>query len=161
MIPAFDIAVGLEERGDLEAAVICYQTLMSDDVRAAVNLGVIHYNRKEFGLAADALRHAVKIDPKYSLAWFNLANSYQELFRTTEAQEAYETAIKISPRYADAHYNLALLLETQRQPRKAVKHWRAYLKLDPVGKFADHGRRAIRKTIKTDKLQIVWRRPAL
>lgn len=156
---AFNIAVELEQAGDVEAAVSSYQALMAHDVRAAINLGVVHYNRKEFGLAADALRHAVKVDPKYAMAWFNLGNTYQELMRTAEAVKAYETAVKLSPRYADAHFNLALLLDTQRQPRKAVAHWRAYVKLEPIGQWADRARRAIKKTLGVEKMQIVWRRP--
>lgn len=157
---AFNVAVELEQNGDQEAAVSSYQALMAKDVRAAINLGVIHFNRREFGLSADALRHAVKLSPDYALAWFNLGNALTELFRTAEAIAAYERALKLSPQYADAHFNLALLLDLQRQPRKAVGHWRAYVRLDPVGNSARRAQRAIKKTISADKLKIVWRRPA-
>lgn len=157
---AFNVAVELEQNGDQEAAVSSYQALMAKDVRAAINLGVIHYNRKEYGLAADALRHAVKLAPDYALAWFNLANALSELFRTTEALAAYKSAVKLAPGYADAHYNLALLLDTMKHPRRAIKHWRCYVKLDPAGEWSDRGRRAIKKTLSTEKLKIVWRRTA-
>lgn len=151
---AFELAAGLEQCGDLEAALVSYQALMARDVRAAINVGVIHYNRREWGLAADALRQAVKIAPDYALAWFNLGNVLQELMRTKEAIAAYETAVHLSPRYADAHFNLALLLT----PRKAIKHWRAYTKIEPTGQWADRARRAIKKTLSCDKLQLVWRK---
>lgn len=155
---AFNIAVELEQNGDQEAAVSSYQALMAKDARAAVNLGVIHHNRREYGLAADAYRAALKIDPNYAQAWFNLGNVMDCMRRATEAIAAYEKAIKLAPGYADAHYNLALLLDTQRQPRKAIKHWRAYVKLDPAGEWTDRGRRAIKKTLSVEKLAIVWRR---
>lgn len=157
---AFNIAVELEAAGDQEAAVSSYQALMSKDARAAVNLGVIHHNRREYGLAADMARAAVRIEPNYAQAWFNLGNALEELRRPTEAVAAHEKCIKLAPAYADAHFNLALLLDTMGQPRRAIRHWRAYVKLDPVGKWTDRGRRAIKKTLKVEKLQIVWRRPA-
>lgn len=151
---AFEIAMELEQSGDLEAALVSYQTLMAKDARAANNVGVIHYNRQQWGLAADAYRQAVKLDPKFAMAWCNLGSTLTELFSTVEAVNAYETALRLSPRYADAHYNLALLLETKREPRRAIKHWRTYIKLDPTGKSADRARRAIKMTLKTDKLKL-------
>lgn len=154
MNTAFDVAMGLEQSGDVENAVICYQTLMADDARAAVNLGVIHHKAKSYGLAADAFRHAVKLAPDYALAWFNLGNALDELMRSAESRQAYETAIKLSPRYADAHFNLAVLLETCGNPRRAVKHWRAYVKLDPIGQWADRARRSVKRTVRMDKLKL-------
>lgn len=153
MRDSLELAMELEQSGDVEAAVVSYQALSVSDERAAVNLGVIHYNRKHWGLAADAFRHAVKLAPDYAMAWFNLGGALAELVRTAEAITAYETALRLCPRYADAHFNLALLLE----PRKAIKHWRAYVKLDPTGQWADRARRAIKKTLSCDALKIVWR----
>lgn len=151
---AFDVAMGLEQSGDVENAVICYQTLMADDARAAVNLGVIHHKAKSYGLAADALRHAVKLDPNFALAWYNLGCTLDALMRTAEAIQAQERAVKLNPRYADAHYNLAVLLETSGLPRRAVKHWRAYVKLDPIGKAAERARRSMKRTVRMDKLKL-------
>ena len=53
-----------------------------------------------------------------------------------EAIQTYSTALQLAPTYADAHYNLALAYEKIKEPRKALKHWRAYVKLDTVGPWA-------------------------
>jgi tetratricopeptide (TPR) repeat protein len=49
----------------------------------------------------------------------------------------------LDPGYADAHYNLALLYQGEGDSLKALKHWRAYLKLDPQGYWAAIARREL------------------
>lgn len=159
MKPAYDVAVELEERGDLESAIICYQTLAADDARAGVMLGNIHGRAGHWGLAADAYRQATKTAPDYALAWYNLGKAFDELMRSAEAQKAYETCLALDPNNSYAHFNLARLMENRRQPRKALKHWRKYVQLEPVSKDRERAVRAIKKTISVEKLQIVWRRP--
>jgi hypothetical protein len=58
---------------------------------------------------------------------------------------------------ADAHYNVALALEKTKQPRKALHHWRAYVKLDSTGPWSTHARAQIAKIVKQENLAIVAR----
>ena len=55
-------------------------------------------------------RLAIKSDPRYALAYFDLGNVLDETERVHDAIAAYRTAIQLAPTYADAHYNLALAL---------------------------------------------------
>jgi len=55
-----------------------------------------------------------------------------ETGRVQEAIQTYQAAASGST-YADAHYNLALAYEKIKEPRKALKHWQAYVKLDSTG----------------------------
>ncbi len=66
-------------------------------------------------------------------------------------------AVTLSPRYADAHYNLALAYERTGEPRNALRHWRAYVKLDNHGPWADHARGQIRKLLGREGITIVAR----
>jgi tetratricopeptide (TPR) repeat protein len=75
----------------------------------------------------------------------------------SEAVEAYRSAIRLVPGYADAHYNLALAYERTGQRRKALRHWTAYLRLDPIGPWATHARGQQRKILDREKLTIVHR----
>ena len=43
------------------------------------------------------------------------------------------------------------------QSRPALRHWRAYVKLDNSGPWADHARGQIRKLLKREKLTIASR----
>jgi tetratricopeptide (TPR) repeat protein len=65
------------------------------------------------------------------------------------------TALQLAPTYADAHYNLALAYEKLKEPRKALKHWQAYVKLDSAGPWAVHARAQIKRILKADSLKLV------
>jgi tetratricopeptide (TPR) repeat protein len=81
-----------------------------------------------------------------------------ETGRLPDAIRAYQSAIALAPTYADAHYNLALAYEKARQPRKALRHWQTYSKLDTVGPWAIHARNQIKKILAADTLRVVARR---
>jgi tetratricopeptide (TPR) repeat protein len=154
-------AVRCEEASSTVEAIDLYQAILELDpghAPAAINLGTIFYNQRQF-LKSEALyRQATEADPGYALAFFDLGNVLDELQRLDEAIEAYRTAIQLVPKYADAHYNLALAYERKNERRKALKHWMAYLKLDPVGAWASHARGQAKKILEREKLSIVWRR---
>ena len=99
------------------------------------------------GRAEELYRRATEADPGYVLAYFDLGNVLDELERLDESIAAYLKAVTLSPRYADAHYNLALAYERTGEHRPALRHWRAYVKLDNRGPWADHARGQIRKLL--------------
>jgi tetratricopeptide (TPR) repeat protein len=124
---------------------------------AHINLGTLFYNRQDYVQAEAFYRRAVEVDPRYALAYFDLGNVLDETGRLPDAVRAYKTAIGLAPTYADAHYNLALAYEKMRQPRKALPHWRAYVKLDRSGPWAIHAKNQIRRILDEDTLRIVKR----
>ncbi len=124
---------------------------------ACINLGTIFYNQQEFGRAEELYRRATEADPGYALAFFDLGNVLDEMQRLDEAIEAYSRAIAIVPQYADAHYNLALAFERQGERRRALRHWTAYVRLDPVGPWAAHAKGQTRKILSLERLSIVSR----
>ena len=124
---------------------------------AAINLGTIHYNLREFAMAEQLYRRATEADPEYALAFFDLGNVLDELKRLQDAIAAYQRAIHLVPQYADAHYNLALALERQGHRRRALRHWLTYVRLDPVGPWANHAKAQAKKILSTERLSIVSR----
>ncbi len=100
-------------------------------------------------------RAAIAIDPRYALAYFDLGNVLDETGRVAEAIQAYNTALQLAPTYGDAHYNVALAYEKVREPRKALKHWRAYVKLDTSGPWSVHARNQIQRILQADGLKLV------
>jgi tetratricopeptide (TPR) repeat protein len=154
-------AVRLEDiPGRLEEAKGVYQTILEiqpGHAAAAINLGTIFYNEKEFAQAEQKYRQAVEADPEYALAFFDLGNVLDEQQRMDEAIAAYQRALALVPQYADAHYNLALAFERIREPRKALRHWTAYTRLDPTGPWASHARSQARKILGSERLAIVTR----
>jgi len=155
-------AVRLEENSaTIPEAATLYETILSlrpQHAPALINLGTIHYNKREFDRAEALYRRATLADPAYALAFFDLGNVLDEMQRLPEATQAYQRAITLVPHYADAHYNLALAYERQDQRRRALRHWLAYVRLDPSGPWSSHARDQARRILKSEKLSIVSRR---
>jgi len=150
-----------EDPASQDEAIAAYQKvldLQKHHAPAHINLGTIYYNARDFRRAEHHYRMAIEVDERYALASFDLGNVLDETGRVADAIEAYRTAIALAPTYADAHYNLALAYEKCKQPRKALKHWRTYTKLDQQGPWSTHARCQVKKIISTDSLKIVFRR---
>ena len=143
----FQRGLELEEAGaPAEHAVEAYQKVLELNPAAAgalVNLGTIYYRMRNFQEAEKYYQQAIAADPSYPLAQFNLGNLYDEQGRVGEAFEYYRRALRLNPNYADAHFNLALLCERTSDNLKAVHHWKAYLKLDGSGQWAEIARRQL------------------
>jgi tetratricopeptide (TPR) repeat protein len=155
----FARGIALEENPltQTQAIAVYQQVLEMDPEHAAanINLGTLYYNRQDYSLAEKHYRIAIGIDPRYALAYFDLGNVLDETGRVSEAIKAYNTALQLAPTYGDAHYNLALAYEKMREPRKALKHWRAYVKLDTTGPWAVHARNQIKRILQADGLKLV------
>jgi tetratricopeptide (TPR) repeat protein len=145
-----------------DAITTYLRVLEMDPTHAAahINLGTLYYNRQDYGLAERHYRSAIQIDPRYALAYFDLGNVLDETGRVEEAINTYKTAIQLAPTYADAHYNIALAYEKIREPRKALQHWRAYVKLDTSGPWTIHAKHQIERILQSDSLKLVHSRKA-
>jgi len=157
----FAQGIALEEDPNTQTqAIAAYQNVLeldSEHAAAHINLGTLHYNRQDYTLSEKHYRAAVEIDPRYALAYFDLGNVLDETGRVAEAIQAYNTALQLAPTYGDAHYNVALAYEKVREPRKALKHWRAYVKLDTSGPWAVHARNQIQRILRADGLKLVYK----
>ncbi len=158
----FARGVSLEEDPNSHAeAIAAYRKVLELDANHAaahINLGTVYYNRNDFKRAEYHYCKAIEVDSRYALAYFDLGNVLDETGRLDEAVRAYRAAILLAPTYADAHYNLALAYEKMKQPRKALRHWRIYTKLDSSGPWAIHARKQIARTLEIDKLRVVYRK---
>jgi tetratricopeptide (TPR) repeat protein len=153
-------AVQAEEQSRKPAAMELYREILEADpayTAALINLGTLHYHRKEYGMAEELYRRATAADPEYVLAFFDLGNVLDELQRPDESITAYARALELAPRYADAHYNLALAYERKGERRRALKHWQAYVRLDKRGPWAEHAKGQIRKLLSREKMTIAHR----
>jgi tetratricopeptide (TPR) repeat protein len=159
----FARGIALEEDPNTQTDAISayHQVLAIEPAHAAahINLGTLYYNRQDFALAEKHYRQAIQADPRYSLAYFDLGNVLDETGRVQEAIVTYKTALQLAPTYADAHYNLALAYEKTREPRKALKHWQAYTKLDTAGPWSVHARSQIKRILQADTLKLIHSRP--
>jgi len=157
----FARGIALEEEPSTQTeAIALYEKVLEMEPQHAaahINLGTLFYNRQDYVKAEHHYRAAIEADPRYALAYFDLGNVLDETGRVPEAIKAYSTALMLAPTYGDAHYNLALAYEKMKQPRNALKHWRAYVRLDSTGPWSVHARNQVRRILTSDALKIVYR----
>ncbi len=108
---------------------------------ALVNLGTIAFRARKLREAVSYYERAIKADPRYPLAHFNMGNVFDEMGKTEIARGHYENALALNPDYADAHFNLALIAERNSDNLRALKHWKAYLKLDSSSPWSAQARK--------------------
>jgi tetratricopeptide (TPR) repeat protein len=158
----FARGIALEEDPSTQTeALAAYQRVLEfqpTHAAAHINLGTLYYNRQDFSLAEKHYRAALQADPRYALAYFDLGNVLDETGRVQEGIQTYKMAVQLAPTYADAHYNLALAYEKVREPRKALKHWQAYIRLDTTGPWSVHARNQIQRILQADTLKLVHSR---
>jgi tetratricopeptide (TPR) repeat protein len=158
----FARGIALEEDPATQTeALAAYQKVLEfqpNHAAAHINLGTLYYNRQDFALAEKHYRAALQADPRYALAYFDLGNVLDETGRVQEGIQTYKMAVQLAPTYADAHYNLALAYEKVREPRKALKHWQAYIRLDTTGPWSVHARNQIQRILQADTLKLVHSR---
>ncbi|MDE3201128.1 MAG: tetratricopeptide repeat protein [Acidobacteriota bacterium] len=160
----FIAAVQAEECGEKNRAIELYEQIITREPQYApayINLGTLHFHLRQYRRAEELYRRATELDQRYVLAFFDLGNVLDELQRPEESIAAYLRAVELAPRYADAHYNLALAFERKGEPRAALRHWRAYVRIDKNGPWADHARCQIQRLLDRESLSLVWRAKGL
>jgi tetratricopeptide (TPR) repeat protein len=94
--------------------------------------------------AEAAYRTAVKADPRFAQAWYNLADLLDVQRRTKEAIACLDRALEADPGCADAMFNMALLLQGIERHAEAAQWWRRYLSVDASSPWAARARRAMK-----------------
>ena len=73
---------------------------------------------------------AIKNDPQYVDAYYNLGNFYRDLQKWNQAIENYQKAISLDPRYQNAYLNLGRLYLEMNQFSKAVDTFEQLIRMD-------------------------------
>jgi len=91
------------------------------------NLGLLHLQAKQPGLAAEALQQAVQLNPADAVAYNHLGVAWRELGKFDQARQAYQQALRLKPDYANAHLNLGILYDIFIQDlAQALQHYERY-----------------------------------
>ncbi|HEY0466507.1 MAG TPA: tetratricopeptide repeat protein, partial [Polyangiaceae bacterium] len=130
----FNLAVAFEERGDLEAATLCFeraQELAPDTTQAAEQLTKLRAKREALASAAASVRPS---GPQSSLSAPDglaaLAETLRLGGRPDDATVWYRMALQLNPRMPNAHTALGAIHAQAGHFDAAIEHFRRALEID-------------------------------
>src|SRR3989338_928036 len=91
------------------------------------------FRQKEFQAAADCYDQAIEANPDSLYAYHGKGLACIQLRQYEEAFEAFEEVLFIHPNFAEAHYGLGIVYPlAKRDTKKAIEHYKMYLRLRPT-----------------------------
>jgi len=117
------------QRADFDKALEEFkqaQMAVADQPSGHLNLGVMYASTGRRDLAEKSYLTALRKDPGFLPARFNLTNLYNSMGRNADAEQVLREGIERAPKEGELYYSLGLLLaEEQRYPGAATNLGRA------------------------------------
>jgi tetratricopeptide (TPR) repeat protein len=143
----FELATTLDSSQEtLDEAVDAYRQAIKtapEWIEAHINLGTALFHLGRWEESRQAFRTAVAIDRSHALAHFNLGCICDRLGETDRAIEEFRAALSCAPDMAEAHLNLALAYEKADKKAESKRHFSAYLRHEPQGRWAEFARKRL------------------
>jgi tetratricopeptide (TPR) repeat protein len=99
--------------------------------RKAYDKAMESFGKEKWAAAESDLAKAVKIYPKFAIAWYQLGLVRQKQNVPSDAIEDWKEALKQDPKYLKAYESLAALADQREDWRAAEQYSREWLQLDP------------------------------
>lgn len=130
-----------------DLAIVCFKEVSRDLLYATphyplTNLGWAYYNKKEFALAEQFYREALKIDPNYPIALRGLGLTYLAIGKPRDAVNFFEKAAKYS-RFPELFHDLAGTYAILKEYNKAVLFYKKIVDIAPESQLAVEARKEI------------------
>jgi len=131
-----------------DSAIICFQEVSRDLLYVTphyplTNLGWAYYNKKEFALAEQFYREALKIDANYYVALRGLGLTYLAIGKPLDAVNFLERAVKYSPGFPEYISDLAGAYAILKEYDKALIFYRKVVNTSPGSQLAVEARNEI------------------
>ena len=107
------------------------------------NLGRAYYGKKQYQVAEQYFKRALKMQPNFSQALWGLGQTYIATGRPNEAVAALTGAVDISPDFAEAYFDLGRAYLMLRNYRKAKQAYGKVVVLRPGSEIAQEARRVL------------------
>ncbi|HEV3410297.1 MAG TPA: tetratricopeptide repeat protein [Chthoniobacterales bacterium] len=124
----------LEESGEIEAALVAYQKVLTVDpgeVELASRVASLLCQQEDFPRAIDVLKDAIKANPKETAPYLQLAFIYAKHLRKPEQAVKYANdAIALDPENLDAYQRIYEIQVASGDPQKALATLDRAAKLD-------------------------------
>jgi len=107
-----------------------------NDFEAHTRAGRAQLLLRKFPEAVAHLQAAVKVNPAYDRAWYELGFFYLGLERLTEAQQAFENVVRLNPDDYQAEGSLGSIFLKRGDLNRAESHLRTALRINPQDRVA-------------------------
>lgn len=107
-------------------------------VRAMGNLGALHRKLHRLERSEAVLREAVRLDPEFAEAWYNLSITLIDLGRIPEGLKAHSKAVALWPEEAQSREEVIRALTRLGERERAARLLREWLAEDPGNAVAEH-----------------------
>lgn len=94
-----------------------------------LNLAVAERALNQRSKAGAHLREAIRLDPNFALAHFQLGNILEDSGRTKEAIQQFKVAVSLDPGYAEPHFALARIYRRLGDTANSKREVEAYLRI--------------------------------
>jgi|GEM_PF-388504 len=95
------------------------------------NLGAAWYEKGDYAKVIEYSERAIRLDPKYAVAFNTLGAAYAKQGNLDIAMECYKKAASINPNYAAAFSNIGVTFYRLGYLQKAVGYFEKAIELDP------------------------------
>ena len=133
--------LAFHRQGDLAKARSCYETAIKSNSRnsdALHLLGLVTASLGDIDRGISWVEKALRVQPVFPAAWFNLGNFLQKKDRLTDAVKAYRKALSQQPKSADFMLNLGSTLMRLEQYQEAAELYTKALSIDPQRAEINH-----------------------
>jgi protein O-GlcNAc transferase len=131
---ALQRALALHQQGQLAQAEAAYRAILKQapgHFDALHLLGVVKHQRQNFAASVELIGRALRRNPNFAPAHFNIGNALAALGRHAEALASFERALALQPGYAEALSNRGNALLALRRPTDALQSYDRALALQP------------------------------
>ncbi len=90
----------------------------------------------DYDKAINAYKHALKINPRYDVAWFRLGYAYSKIDLYDKSIEAYKHAIDIDPKDKYSWFNMGIDYYNKKDYERAIYSYKRGLEIDPKNNSA-------------------------
>lgn len=131
-----------------DSAIICFKEVTRDLLYATphfplTNLGWAYYNKKEYALAEQYYREALKLNPNFPIALRGLGLTHIATGTPRDAVSLFEKAVKYSPGFPELFSDLAGAYLIIKEYDKALFYYRKVIGIAPGSPLAADARKEI------------------
>ena len=126
--------INLYTQGQLQEALFHTTEMLEQFPNSTVLFnfaGASNAGLMQFNAAIDNYKQALKINPNYAEAFFNMGVALKDKGDLEAAIDSYKQAIKIKPDYTDAFFNMGVTLEDKGDLKAAIDNYKQALKINP------------------------------